>query len=479
MAANPAKLPKPLNLLVFLPDQQRADTVSATGAAARFAPNLCRLASQAAVFKRAYVSQPVCSPSRSTLLSGTWPHANGVCRNSVPLPPRIAVLPELLREHEYQAGYFGKWHLGEENVAQRQFPTWISTEGVSDYQDFLRQSGVTPDRPNGSLSLLAQSELPYELSKPRFLERQACRFLDEHRSDPFILFVAFAEPHSPYNGPFNREHPRTEITPSPLVGLPARTDLPLRYRLLQEWQQNEAAQDRVRHDDLFYFGITPEECLRIKQRYLGLVTLVDLSIGAILAHLENLGLAETTIVVHTSDHGDMLGDHHLFAKEVMFESAVRVPYLIRLPGQQRPMLFSQPVSHIDFIPTLLDLLGQPTAPQCAGQSLARRLQTGDESTSGDVFIEWSPNRIKLKRRSTIASPRQARKAMQESTRTIISPEGWKLSLRNRDTCELYHLKSDRLEMHNLFSDSRHRDIVQKYSKKIFAWQQATDDPLTL
>ena len=138
---------------------------------------------------------------------------------------------------------------------------------------------------------------------------------------------------------------------------------------MREWQQAEALLDRERLPIQLFFGITPDEYRSIKQRYLGLVTLVDQSIGAILGCLERYGLTEDTIVVHTSDHGDSLGAHHLFGKETMFEEATRVPWLIRLPGQTRAKIISNPVSHIDFVPTLLDLLGQANHPQCAGKSL--------------------------------------------------------------------------------------------------------------
>src|SRR5262249_39919124 len=153
--------------------------------------------------------------------------------------------------------------------------------------------------------------------------------------------------------------------------LPESEDIPLRYRLMREWQQAEALLDRQRLPVQLFFGITPDEYRSIKQRYLGLVTLVDQSIGAILGRLERCGLRDDTIVVHTSDHGDSLGGHHLFGKETMFEEATRVPWLIRLPSQMESKMILHPVSHIDFVPTLLDLLGQPSHPQCAGKSLLR------------------------------------------------------------------------------------------------------------
>ena len=101
---------------------------------------------------------------------------------------------------------------------------------------------------------------------------------------------------------------------------------------MREWQQAEALLDRKRLPNLFFFGVTQDEYRAMKQRYLGLITMVDRSIGGILSCLERAELLDKTIIVHTSDHGDMLGAHHLFGKEVMFEEAVRVPYLVRLPA---------------------------------------------------------------------------------------------------------------------------------------------------
>ena len=115
---------------------------------------------------------------------------------------------------------------------------------------------------------------------------------------------------------------------------------------MREWQQAEALLDQKRRGDLFFFGITPDDYRRLKQRYLGLVTLIDESIGAILRALERFDLASDTIVVHTSDHGDLIGAHHLFAKEVMFEEAVHVPYMVRLPEQRSRKTISQAMTFL-------------------------------------------------------------------------------------------------------------------------------------
>jgi arylsulfatase len=461
------------NLVLLLPDQQRADTIACYGGVKVHAPNLNKLASESVIFERVYVTHPVCTPSRSSLMTGTWPHTNGCTRNSVPLDRRFRVFPELMEDRDYRAAYIGKWHLGEEGPAGRGFDEWISTDDHGDYPKFLVSKGITPDKQNRRFSELAISNLPLELSRPRFLEKCACEFIEKHRGDPFILVVGFVEPHSPYNGPLNDEHPLDEITLDETATLPESEDVPLRYRLMREWQQTEALLDRERLPAQFFFGVTPEEYRSIKQRYLGLVTLVDQSIGAILTCLERCGLIDDTIVVHTSDHGDSLGAHHLFGKETMFEEAARVPLLIRLPGQTRVKTIHQPISHIDFVPTLLDLLGQPNHPQCAGRSLLP-LITG-EAAPRNVFVEWAPNRTKIKKGTKLARRRMIKRAVEESTRTIVTPDGWKLCLRDRDLNELYNLTDNPHETRNLYADGQYASVISRLTGEIHRWQALAQD----
>jgi arylsulfatase A-like enzyme len=247
---------------------------------------------------------------------------------------------------------------------------------------------------------------------------------------------------------------------------------------MREWQQAEAILDRKRLPNLYFFGVTPDEYRAMKQRYLGLVTMVDQSIGGILSCLERAELLDQTIVVHTSDHGDMLGAHHLFGKEVMFEEAVRVPYLIRMPGQGQSLRVVQPVSHIDFLPTLLDLLGEPKPNQCAGNSLAPLLR-GESMRPGNIFMEWSPNRFKVMKGTRLAPRRTIKRAMNESTRAVISTEGWKLCLRDQDLNELYNLEADPNEAHNLYYQPDYRAIIEQGRRDILSWQRTTGDTLRL
>ena len=145
--------------------------------------------------------------------------------------------------------------VGDEAKRQRGFRDWISTEGVSDYSRFLALRGYTPDKPDGSFSERLVSQLPLDISKPRFLEEHACEFIEKHRRDPFVLFVSFVEPHSPYNGPLNLEHPLEGVELDATAVAPAENNIPLRYKLMREWQQAEAVLDRKRLPNLFFLEL--------------------------------------------------------------------------------------------------------------------------------------------------------------------------------------------------------------------------------
>jgi arylsulfatase A-like enzyme len=141
-------------------------------------------------------------------------------------------------------------------------------------------------------------------------------------------------------------------------------------------------------------------------------------------------------------------------------------------------VISNPVSHIDFVPTLLDLLGQSNHPQCAGKSL---LPLVNDATAlpKNVFLEWAPNRTKVKKGSRLARRRMIKRAIEESTRTLVSPDGWKLCLRDKDLNELYNLREDQFETRNLYSDAQYASVVSRFTTEIHRWQDATNDKLKL
>lgn len=467
--------PRP-NLVVLLPDQLRSSTLIGPAASDVHAPNLHDFVSESVVFDRAYITHPLCAPSRSSLLTGLWPHQTDCTNNDSVLPRQLLCFPQMLKDSSYRTGYFGKWHLGNEFFPQHGFQEWVSIEdtfkgihisqrraGSSDYTRFLISRGYKPNaRHHVCFSNEFVTKLPLEMSKPRFLETKVCQFMESHRNEPFVAFVAFLEPHPPYNGPLNAEHPLEQISLDLTVEDSFNDEMPLRYRLRQQVHKEKLP------------GV--EKFRQVKQKYLGLISEVDQSVGAILNKIEDLGLRERTIVVLTSDHGDMMSAHGLLGKQTMFEQSASVPYAVRFPGQF-PFHNSDPISHIDFVPTMLELLNQPVHSQCVGQSRARLIR-GESPPARPIFVQWSPTKHPMVDQSSrLAGKDQIVQAVNESTRAIVTPEGLKLCLRDKDKNELYNLPDDPEERHNLYYDPGKGDVVRRLTDEIHHWQERVGDAL--
>jgi choline-sulfatase len=445
------------NLLFIWTDEQRADTMAVYGNKKIRVPNFNKLASESVVFKKAYVTQPVCTPNRSAVMTGLWPHTTGLLTNNIPLPKETPCLNELIDDPDYRTAYMGKWHLGDEVFAQHGFAEWVSIEDIysshfreghdkkarSSYHHYLLGLGHKPGR-QGKFSRGFAASLALEQCKPKFLERNACDFLRQHRNEPFMLYINFLEPHMPFTGPLDDMYDPNEI------------DLPPNFNDPLEENEPEKCKKKQR-DCARKYGTTEEDFRRLIARYWGLNSQVDLSVGAILDTLEQLGLADDTIVVYTSDHGDMMGSHHLVEKGLMYEESARIPWLMRVPamGRERRVI-EQPVSQIDLVPTLLELMGHGEAvANLPGQSLVPLIE-GGKVAEDHVFIEWN------------TTPK---------VRTVVSPDGWKLCLSKEDKCQLFDLSKDPYETTNLYDSGEHEDVIARLMEKIRAWQKETNDKM--
>lgn len=207
--------------------------------------------------------------------------------------------------------------------------------------------------------------------------------------------------------------------------------------------------------------------------------------GRILQTVEECGLLNNTIIVFTSDHGDMMGSHRLVGKGVMFEESVRVPLLIRLPGQTEGRRVKTSVSQIDVAPTLLDLLNESVPPHLQGKSLRPTLESGVEPPPDEVFIEWEgrdcmPGYSMYKDNypaclAQITAREKAIAATADSIRTVVTPEGWKLNYSPLGMHELYNLNEDPNETTNLADMQEHKTLMDDLSGKIRDWQESTAD----
>ncbi len=472
-----------LNLLFIWTDEQQYNTMRIYGNDKIKTPNLDRLAEDSYVFKYAYVTQPVSTPSRSSVMTGYYPHTSGCTSNNIPLHDSIECLPGLINDPSYSAGYIGKWHLGDEVFPQKGFNTWNSIEDNyidyyrdgkdkgtrSSYHHWLIEKSYKPDRKDNRFSRDFASKLPIEHCKPRFIEEQACEFLEQNKDKPFILYVNFLEPHMPFWGPLNDLYDPGKVRLPESFDDPLEENEPLNYKLKKE---------NVRET----YGETESDFRALISRYWGLVSQVDISIGGILNKLNEIGLDENTIIVFTSDHGDMMGAHRLVAKSVMYQEAVRIPLMIKIPSMEtKSRIIENPVSQIDVLPTILDLMNAKTNQKLQGKSLLP-LITGEKTEWDYVFIEWNSRRdldYSSLPTSKLAPVEEIFKAEISNTRTVISPDGWKLCLSELDKSQLFNLNTDPWEKTNLFTEPQFRDKIIFLANKIYEWQKSTADTIKL
>lgn len=481
------------NIVFIFTDQQRFDTLSVYGNKKISVPNLDKLAQKSAVFMKSYVTQPVCTPSRASLLTGMYPHNHGCETNNKILGPETHTIAEMVDHSDYKTGYVGKWHLGNEVMPQHGFETWKSIEDYfyrdhceeeeyknvnSSYHEFLVNSGFIPDIEDGDYFAFSRefvTRIPEEYSKPAFVGRESVKFIEENKEKPFILYVNFLEPHNPYHSAYDNMYDPNEIELPDTFNVMPEGPLPLKYDYNRRF---------YREVDEHAYPLSNEKKWRnIMARYYGAISLVDKYVGDIIKSIEENGLDENTIIVFTSDHGDMMGEFRMLAKCVMYEGAVKVPLLVRVPGiTDEQKIIESPVSQVDILPTLLELIGQPAGEQIDGKSLAPII-TGDKKPEPeDVIIEWNGvvSDMWLKPfNAEIMKDEELEKAVRASNesagRTIVSADGWKMSLTEAGENELYNLNEDCHETRNLYFDVKYKEIIKRLTDKIHLWQKKYDD----
>lgn len=483
---------KPKNLVFIFTDQQRYDTLKVYGNEKLQMPNLNQLAEESVVFRKAYVAQPVCTPSRGTILTGLYPHNHDSVENNTPLKAEAFTIPEILSGEGYKSAYFGKWHLGDEVVAQHGFDEWVSAEDSyrkfytkdeyknlnCSYYHYLKENGFSPDKEKDNgfsmYSRMFSTRIPEEYSKPAYLAREADRFITENKDRPFIAYVSILEPHPPYYSVYDELYDPEEVDLPDLYHNEVPGDTPLKYRY-----------NHIHHRDVGrHYPMQDDEKVwrKLIARYWGSCTLIDKYVGQILDSIKRNGLEDDTIIVFTSDHGDMMGDYKMLQKYVQYESATRVPMLMKIPGLEGQRIIEEPVSQVDLVPTLVELMGHKMERKVDGKSLVPALIEGQSLESNDVFIEWNGEEgedawFKPYRDSEMKE--QIDRVYGASVRTVVTPDGWKLSLTTAGESELYNLNEDRHERNNLAFIEQYADQKHRLAQKIKGWQAETNDTVEL
>lgn len=417
-AITAAPVDKPVNLLFIITDQQRWDAMSCAGNKVLKTPNLDRLAQEGARFTRFYTACPVCAPARTAILTGRSLEANHVVSNNDIDRPDAAPFPsfdQILLKSGYRGEYHGKYHSPYGLAVDYSRPVrWLNgkkaPEGckapMSEAEAFraylaanlpkrelkpneLRESGgiytpieldinygkTTPGK-SSQADCYGRREVPPEHSIAAFTAREGMEALDRLKDGPFTLTISLDPPHPPMivSEPYFSMYPPQEIpVPASLEDMRTNSPYPI--------QPGE------------YAYRSAKNIQEMTSIYYGMVSEVDDWIGKILERLDTLGLSQNTLVVFTSDHGEMLGDHNMHGKFVFYEGSVHIPLLARLPGViPKNTVVTAPASHLDLFPTILDYLGK-TGFHADGQSL-RPLIEGRETGEGRVAVsEWDSKRI--------------------------------------------------------------------------------------
>ncbi len=359
------------NILLLMADQHRGDCLGADGNSAIHTPNLDRLARGGARFRHAFSSTPTCTPARAALLTGMAPWNHGMLGYGA-VGERYAVeLPRALREAGYYTTGIGKMHWRPQRNLHGFHTTLLDESGRIESPDFRsdyrawfwsEHPGGDPDASgldwNGYTA--KTYPLPERLHPTSWTGETAVRFLrDYRRPEPFFLKVSFARPHSPYDPPARFWARYGGELPAAQSG--AWAD-----------KHRQPNSDRV---DIWHGEMGDAAVARARRGYYGNVTFMDEQVGRILEVLDQRRWLERTLVVYLSDHGDMLGDQHLWRKSYAYQPSARIPMLLHWPeglaAAARGRVIDNPVEIRDVLPTLLDAAGVEPPARVDGASLLR------------------------------------------------------------------------------------------------------------
>lgn len=443
------------NLVFSLADQLRLQSCGYSPEYADdpdpYTPNIDNLAQESADFRNAVSGSPICAPYRSSLFTGKHASSTGMVINELMMMPDPDAIGHILSDQGYRTAYVGKWHLyGTENSdedEQEFVPPGPQRLGFDDewkaynmnhsyYDGYYYED--SPDR------ITVDGYFPHTMTDHAvdFIKRAA------DSDQPFALFISYGPPHDPWTwdnvpAPFAHLFRNREF-PDP----PNFEDGHARYWHAdwgEEWFETEWKPDRKRR----------------RQVYAAQTASLDWELGRLLNAIDDAEIRDDTAFVFTSDHGEMFGSHGRIAKNIFYEEAVRVPFLLRLPGEVDPGIRTTPLNTPDIVPTLLSLLGLPVPNSMEGTDLSH-IARGDAGPSPEAaFLQGMGHTFQWEDGNEWRGARGKRYTY----------------ARWRDGGELlFDNLEDPYQLHNLVNDPQHRDAYDRLSSFVDDRMDALNDP---
>lgn len=448
------------NILVMMVDQMRFDYIRCAGNPWIETPNLDRLAEGGTRFAQCVTPVPVCVAARHSFMTGRRCAAHGRFANNVPDPePQLPTVMALLGLAGYRTRAIGKMHFRpvrrhfgfHQMELMEEIPDFREED---DYLLYLQANGYGHKREvHGVRNLLYHlpqvSVIPEEHHGSTWVADRTIDFLKTNRGKPFFCWSSWIAPHPPWN------------PPEPFAGMYDPASLPLPHNFDRDTETLPGRHRGV--TNAYDMGqATPEMLRRVKALYAGSISLIDKGVGRILDTLDERGLADDTLVVFVSDHGEMMGDHGLWQKGMPFEASVRVPMLVRFPGRVDAGVVSDDlVSLLDLAPTFLETAEVDSSPYgpLAGDSLLGRSGGGLKEDRTEQVVEIGRG---------------------ASRWLSLRGKRWKYSRWLGDGWEeLYDLEHDPGEDHNLLLGNAldaHRRRADEMLNTLTHWEQANGFP---
>jgi choline-sulfatase len=417
------------NFLFVMFDQMAALSLPVYGHPLVRMPNLEKLARRGTVFDNAYSNAPLCSPARFAMMTGRYPSSIGAYDNAAELPSDQPTWAHRLRDLGYRTCLSGKMdftgadqlHGYEERLTTDLSPSdfgWTPNwEQPDQVQNWYHTLGSVAEAGPCDYSLNLEYDEDACFKAIQWLHRRT----GEADERPFALTVSFMHPHDPYQAPrtFWDWYDGVAIDAPHDDGRPVEARDTFGQRMYRLYDRGEIPVDAA-------------QVLRARRAYYGMLSYCDSLLGRLLERLDVLGLSDNTVVVVTSDHGDMLGERGLWYKMVFFERAIRVPLIFAGPGIPTARRVPEPVSHLDLLPTLNSLAGGEAAGD--GRSLLR-LFSGDRDPTREVVGQYMGEGY-------------------DHPLIMLRRAGWKFIHSESEGSFLYDLAADPQERHNI-ADSEH------------------------